>query len=142
MSEHFIERARYLCSLGGAVGTVTALPGAVPILHSASGCAGNFAWTQNGGSQMVPKKPTRIFFCGAARTAAASARLARVKRSAKTVFFMDVSSCFFILASISIVPTLERGNDAYAAGASTPLSERVLPERSRRAVHEQPRGGP
>jgi len=50
MSEHFIERARYLCSLGGAVGTVTALPGAVPILHSASGCAGNFAWTQNGGS--------------------------------------------------------------------------------------------
>jgi len=50
MSEHFIERARYTCSLGGAVGTVTALPGGVPILHSASGCAGNFAWTQNGGS--------------------------------------------------------------------------------------------
>lgn len=50
MSEHFIERPRYLCSLGGAAGTVTALPGAIPILHSASGCAGNFAWTQNGGS--------------------------------------------------------------------------------------------
>ncbi|GAB7027389.1 nitrogenase component 1 [Geotalea toluenoxydans] len=50
MSEHFVERARYMCSLGGATGTVTALPGAIPILHSASGCAGNFAWTQNGGS--------------------------------------------------------------------------------------------
>ncbi len=50
MSEHFIERARFMCSLGGAVGTVTALPGGIPILHSASGCAGNFAWTQNGGS--------------------------------------------------------------------------------------------
>lgn len=50
MSESFIERARYLCSLGGATGTVTALPGGIPILHSASGCAGNFAWTQNGGS--------------------------------------------------------------------------------------------
>lgn len=50
MSEHFIERARYLCSLGGATATVTALPGGVPILHAASGCAGNFAWTQNGGS--------------------------------------------------------------------------------------------
>jgi nitrogenase molybdenum-iron protein beta chain len=50
MSEHFIERPRFLCSLGGAAGTVTALPGAIPILHSASGCAGNFAWTQNGGS--------------------------------------------------------------------------------------------
>ncbi|WP_243375080.1 nitrogenase component 1 [Geotalea sp. SG265] len=50
MSEHFVERARFMCSLGGAVGTVTALPGAIPILHSASGCAGNFAWTQNGGS--------------------------------------------------------------------------------------------
>lgn len=50
MSEHFVERARYLCSLGGAAATVTALPGGVPILHAASGCAGNFAWTQNGGS--------------------------------------------------------------------------------------------
>jgi len=50
MSEHFVEQPRYLCSLGGAAATVTALPGGVPILHSASGCAGNFAWTQNGGS--------------------------------------------------------------------------------------------
>lgn len=50
MSENFVERARYLCSLGGAAATVTALPGGIPILHSASGCAGNFAWTQNGGS--------------------------------------------------------------------------------------------
>jgi nitrogenase molybdenum-iron protein beta chain len=50
MSDHFVERARYLCSLGGAAATITALPGAIPILHSASGCAGNFAWTQNGGS--------------------------------------------------------------------------------------------
>ena len=50
MSEHFIERSRYLCALGGAAATVTAIPKAIPILHSASGCAGNFAWTQNGGS--------------------------------------------------------------------------------------------
>jgi nitrogenase molybdenum-iron protein beta chain len=50
MSDNFVERARYLCSLGGASATVTALPGGIPILHSASGCAGNFAWTQNGGS--------------------------------------------------------------------------------------------
>lgn len=50
MSDHFIERARYLCALGGAAATVTALPGAIPILHSAMGCAGNFAWAQNGGS--------------------------------------------------------------------------------------------
>lgn len=50
MSDHFIETPRYLCSLGGAAATVSALPGAIPILHSASGCAGNFAWTQNGGS--------------------------------------------------------------------------------------------
>jgi nitrogenase molybdenum-iron protein beta chain len=50
MSEHFIERARYTCAQGGAAATVTALPGGIPILHSPSGCAGNFAWTQNGGS--------------------------------------------------------------------------------------------
>jgi nitrogenase molybdenum-iron protein beta chain len=50
MSENFIERARYTCAQGGAAATVTALPGGIPILHSPSGCAGNFAWTQNGGS--------------------------------------------------------------------------------------------
>ncbi|HEY3379889.1 MAG TPA: nitrogenase component 1, partial [Armatimonadota bacterium] len=50
MPSSFIERPRYLCSLGGAMGTVTALPGAIPILHAAAGCAGNITWTQNGGS--------------------------------------------------------------------------------------------
>jgi nitrogenase molybdenum-iron protein beta chain len=49
MSANFIERPRYTCSLGGATFTVNALPGGVPILHAPSGCAGNFAWTQNGG---------------------------------------------------------------------------------------------
>lgn len=46
----FIERPRYLCSLGGAFFTLTALPETIPILHAASGCAGNITWTQNGGS--------------------------------------------------------------------------------------------
>lgn len=50
MSDHFVERPRYTCAQGGAAATVTALPGGIPILHSPSGCAGNFAWTQNGGS--------------------------------------------------------------------------------------------
>lgn len=50
MSDHYIERPRYTCAQGGAAATVTALPGGIPILHSPSGCAGNFAWTQNGGS--------------------------------------------------------------------------------------------
>lgn len=49
MSE-FIERPRYLCALGGAMETITALPGVIPILHAAPGCAGNITWTQNGGS--------------------------------------------------------------------------------------------
>ncbi|MTV48268.1 hypothetical protein GJ688_04620 [Heliobacillus mobilis] len=44
----FVERPRYTCASGGAVATVTALPGGIPILHAAQGCAGNFAWTQNG----------------------------------------------------------------------------------------------
>lgn len=50
MSAHFIERTRYTCAQGGAAATVTALPGGIPILHAPSGCAGNFAWTQNGGA--------------------------------------------------------------------------------------------
>jgi len=46
----FIERPRYLCPLGGAIMTVTALPGAIPIIHAPGGCAGNIIWAQNGGS--------------------------------------------------------------------------------------------
>lgn len=46
----FVERPRYLCPLGGAMMAVTALPGAIPIVHAAPGCAGNIIWAQNGGS--------------------------------------------------------------------------------------------
>lgn len=48
----FIERPRYFCALGGALGTITALPGVVPIVHAASGCVGNITWAQNGGSAL------------------------------------------------------------------------------------------
>jgi len=50
VSAHFIERPRYTCSLGGAAFAVNALPGGIPILHAPAGCAGSFAWAQNGGS--------------------------------------------------------------------------------------------
>jgi nitrogenase molybdenum-iron protein beta chain len=49
---NFVERPRYFCALGGAMETITALPGVIPILHAAPGCAGNIAWTQNGGSAL------------------------------------------------------------------------------------------
>ncbi|MDU4960464.1 MAG: nitrogenase component 1 [Sporomusaceae bacterium] len=44
----FIERPRYLCTMGGAVATLKALPRAVSILHSSPGCGGNFANALNG----------------------------------------------------------------------------------------------
>jgi nitrogenase molybdenum-iron protein beta chain len=47
---NFIERPRYTCALGGAITTAQALPKTIPILHAPSGCAGNAAWTQAGGS--------------------------------------------------------------------------------------------
>ncbi|HEX2950234.1 MAG TPA: nitrogenase component 1 [Armatimonadota bacterium] len=50
MSKTFIERPRYLCALGGAMGTAIALPRTIPILHAAGGCAGNITWAHNGGS--------------------------------------------------------------------------------------------
>lgn len=52
MSAHFIERPRGTCSLGGATFAVNALPGGIPILHAPAGCAGSFAWAQNGGSAL------------------------------------------------------------------------------------------
>lgn len=42
----YIERPRFSCTLGGALQTITSLPGAVPIIHAASGCGGNLFSTQ------------------------------------------------------------------------------------------------
>jgi len=46
----FIDRPRYLCALGGAIGTLGALNGVIPILHAAAGCGGNIANALNGGA--------------------------------------------------------------------------------------------
>lgn len=45
-----IERPRYTCALGGAIGTVQALPRAIPILHTSPGCGGNLAGALSGAS--------------------------------------------------------------------------------------------
>lgn len=45
-----IERPRYVCALGGAIGTIQSLPRAIPILHSSSGCGGNLAGALSGAS--------------------------------------------------------------------------------------------
>jgi nitrogenase molybdenum-iron protein beta chain len=49
MNKH-IDRPRYLCALGGAVGTLNALPGTIPILHAAAGCGGNISNALNNGA--------------------------------------------------------------------------------------------
>jgi nitrogenase molybdenum-iron protein beta chain len=48
MANRFIERPRSFCALGGAVQTINAIPGVVPILHSAMGCGGSIYWNQYG----------------------------------------------------------------------------------------------
>ena len=40
-----IERPRTTCSLGGALSTISALSGVIPISHTTSGCAGNLSGT-------------------------------------------------------------------------------------------------
>lgn len=45
-----IERPRFTCALGGAIGTVQALPRAIPILHTSPGCGGNLAGALSGAS--------------------------------------------------------------------------------------------
>ena len=45
-SKNLIDRPRYTCTLGGALGTLKALPGkVVPIIHAAPGCGGNLGYT-------------------------------------------------------------------------------------------------
>lgn len=47
----YIERPRFSCTLGGALDTINSIPGAVPIIHAASGCGGNlFGSQQLGGA--------------------------------------------------------------------------------------------
>ncbi|WP_224957807.1 nitrogenase component 1 [Geomonas subterranea] len=46
----FVERPRFSCTLGGALSTVTAIHGTVPIVHAAAGCGGNLFTAQLGGS--------------------------------------------------------------------------------------------
>ncbi|MDF2925385.1 MAG: hypothetical protein K0R57_4299 [Paenibacillaceae bacterium] len=45
-----IERPRFTCAMGGAIGTVQALPRAIPILHTSPGCGGNLAGALSGAS--------------------------------------------------------------------------------------------
>jgi nitrogenase molybdenum-iron protein beta chain len=59
MSEEFyIERPRWTCALGGALAAAGTLPDTVPILHAGPGCAGNFAWTNNGASALNVTGPS------------------------------------------------------------------------------------
>ena len=39
----FIERPRTSCALGGALATISALPGVAPVIHTAMGCGGNLS---------------------------------------------------------------------------------------------------
>ncbi|MDR3590530.1 MAG: nitrogenase component 1 [Negativicutes bacterium] len=44
----FVERPRFLCTLGGAIATLNALPRTIPIIHAAAGCGGNIGNALNG----------------------------------------------------------------------------------------------
>jgi len=46
----FIEKPRYACALGGVLGTVNAIPRAVPIIHASLGCGGMTSAALNGAS--------------------------------------------------------------------------------------------
>jgi nitrogenase molybdenum-iron protein beta chain len=46
----FIDRPRYTCALGGAVGTLHALPRTITIIHGSAGCGGNINMALNAGA--------------------------------------------------------------------------------------------
>lgn len=50
MKMTYIERPRFSCALGGALSTISALPGVVPIIHSTLGCGSNLFGAYMGGS--------------------------------------------------------------------------------------------
>jgi nitrogenase molybdenum-iron protein beta chain len=46
----FIDRPRYTCALGGAIGTLHALPRTITIVHGSAGCGGNINAAINAGA--------------------------------------------------------------------------------------------
>jgi len=46
----FIDRPRYACALGGAIGTLRAIPRAIPIIHASAGCGQNLHVAINAGA--------------------------------------------------------------------------------------------
>ncbi|MDR3123142.1 MAG: hypothetical protein LBU16_05115 [Treponema sp.] len=49
----FVDRPRYTCALGGAVGTIQAIPRAIAIIHGSAGCGGNIFSALNAGSGYI-----------------------------------------------------------------------------------------
>jgi nitrogenase molybdenum-iron protein beta chain len=46
----FVDRPRYTCALGGAIGTIRAMPRTIAIIHGSAGCGGNLTTAINAGS--------------------------------------------------------------------------------------------
>ncbi len=49
----FVDRPRYACALGGAIGTLRAIPRAIPIVHASAGCGGNLTVALNAGAGYI-----------------------------------------------------------------------------------------
>jgi nitrogenase molybdenum-iron protein beta chain len=49
----FIDRPRYTCALGGAIGTLHAIPRAITIVHGSAGCGGNINTALNAGAGYI-----------------------------------------------------------------------------------------
>ncbi|MHB8064183.1 MAG: nitrogenase component 1 [Ruminiclostridium sp.] len=45
----YIERPRFSCALGGALETITSLPGVAPVIHASAGCGANLFGSQQAG---------------------------------------------------------------------------------------------
>lgn len=50
---NFIDRPRYACALGGALSTIRAIAGIIPIIHAGSGCGYNLFNATNAGSAYI-----------------------------------------------------------------------------------------
>lgn len=50
MMSKFVDRPRYACALGGALGTLRAIPRAIPIIHASAGCGHNLQNAINPGA--------------------------------------------------------------------------------------------
>ncbi len=126
----FIDRAKFSCALGGALTTIAGIPGVVPIVHAAGGCAASLSNTYNlaagyrgtgyCGGTMIPTSnvaENNIVFGGEKRL---EEQIEHSLRVLVADLYVVVTGCQVEIIGDDAVGVAARFRDRNVIGANTP----------------------